>query len=242
GPQSYKFTCDYFTSDTSGKPLGKDRVSGIYTRNLPERKARWSDVSIAHANGFDDPYPPGTPQTYMDGFTYTPGESSDMFRSGFFEGFPPSEMKTKNLVWDTVAFESFAWPYFDKLVLNTPYSLHPNQDVPLGSEGNFNNRNVVLTWVGISTRDGVPCALIDYEALFNSFSVSTGTVKAKGRSHYWGEIWVSLETKQIEYATLLEDVLTEVTIGGQGGEQGGGQPNKMLLNVFRKGAFEKQKN
>jgi len=26
----------------------------------------------------------------------------------------------------------------------------------------------------------------------------------KGRSDYWGEIWVSLTTKQIEYGTLMK--------------------------------------
>ena len=37
----------------------------------------------------------------------------------------------------------------------------------------------------------------------------------KGRSHYWGEIWVSLSSKQIEYATLQEDVLGEMKLAGQ---------------------------
>ena len=36
-----------------------------------------------------------------------------------------------------------------------------------------------------------------------------------GRSHYWGEIWVSLATKQIEYATLQEDVLGEMKLPAQ---------------------------
>ena len=37
----------------------------------------------------------------------------------------------------------------------------------------------------------------------------------KGRSHYWGAIWVSLASRQIEYATLQEDVLGEMTLTGQ---------------------------
>jgi hypothetical protein len=36
-----------------------------------------------------------------------------------------------------------------------------------------------------------------------------------GRSHYWGEIYVSLSDKQIEYANLTEDVLTNEKIKGQ---------------------------
>jgi hypothetical protein len=35
-----------------------------------------------------------------------------------------------------------------------------------------------------------------------------------GRSHYWGEVYVSLEGMQIEYAGLTEDVLTDAKIDG----------------------------
>ena len=36
-----------------------------------------------------------------------------------------------------------------------------------------------------------------------------------GRSHYWGEVYVSLADKEIEYATLFEDVVTDVLMKGQ---------------------------
>jgi hypothetical protein len=41
----------------------------------------------------------------------------------------------------------------------------------------------------------------------------------KGRSHYWA-IWVSLANRQIEYATLNEDVLGELTLTGPGRRRG----------------------
>ena len=50
-----------------------------------------------------------------------------------------------------------------------------------------------------------------------------------GRSHYWGQIWVALATKQIEYATLYEDVLGEMTLG---------QGSPQLIDVFRSGVLE----
>ena len=37
----------------------------------------------------------------------------------------------------------------------------------------------------------------------------------KARSDYWGQIWVSLATKQIEYATLYENVGGEMKLAGQ---------------------------
>jgi len=52
----------------------------------------------------------------------------------------------------------------------------------------------------------------------------------KGRSHYWGEIWVSLSSKQIEYATLQEDVLGEMKLAGQEAPR--------TISVFRVGILE----
>jgi hypothetical protein len=88
-----------------------------------------------------------------------------------------------------------------------------------------------LTWIGVSRRNGQQCALIDYSAFFNKVSIKTAGFELTGRSHYWGQIWVSLSTKQIEYATLYEDVLGEMTLGGQ--------PAPRIVNVFRKGVFER---
>jgi hypothetical protein len=65
----------------------------------------------------------------------------------------------------------------------------------------------------------------------NKFTTSMGNMSFKGRSHYWGDIWVSLKDKQIEYATLFEDVLVEFRLPGQEGKQ--------LIGVLRKGSFEK---
>jgi hypothetical protein len=62
-------------------------------------------------------------------------------------------------------------------------------------------------------------------------TVKTAGFEMIGRSHYWGQIWVSLTTKQIEYATLYEDVLGEMKLGAQ--------PAPQVVNVFRKGVFER---
>ena len=232
GPQKYSFICDYFTLDTKGDLLGKDRISGDYTRGLPEGKVRWTNVRIAQAKGLSDPFPQGALQSYMEGFTYKIVREEDLASKDFFAGFPPAEFRTKNLVWDTLMFESFAWNDFGKLSLNKPYHFLREENVNLAGAGNFKNNDVELTWTGISKRNGVVCALIRYEAFFNRLDISIANFNAKGRSHYWGEIWVSLETKQIEYGTLREDVLLETRVTGQ--------PGPAVANVFREGIFQKQ--
>jgi hypothetical protein len=96
--------------------------------------------------------------------------------------------------------------------------------------GTFHNRDVQLTWIGRSSRNGEDCAVIEYRAFFNPLEIANAGMTLKGRSHYWGSIWVSLTSKQIEYATLQEDVLGELTLAGQDGPR--------TISVFRSGVFE----
>src|SRR5262249_36020259 len=137
-----------------------------------------------------------------------------------------------NLVWDTHMLEQFGQDYFGSLKLNVPY--RPNarpQDVPLAGAGNFQNRRIELTWLGVSKMNGKPCALIRYQAFLNKLAISSPGFSAKGKSSYWGEIWVSLEDKQIERGTLDEDVALELP----------GQPAPPPVNVLRQGMLEKVK-
>lgn len=74
-------------------------------------------------------------------------------------------------------------------------------------------------------------AAIDYRAFFNTLeSKKTSGFALVGRSDYGGQIWVSPTTRQIEYTTLYEEVLGELTLPGLG--------KPMTINVFRIGRFE----
>jgi hypothetical protein len=148
----------------------------------------------------------------------------------FFKGFPPTAVHERNLVWDTGMLELFGQDQFQHLKLNTPYRLLSGQDVNMPGLGTFHNRDVQLTWIGRSHRNGQDCALIEYRAFFNPLQIDNGGMTLKGRSHYWGEIWVSLSTKQIEHATLYEDLLGEMTLAVQGKTQ--------IISVFRSGVLE----
>ncbi len=95
--------------------------------------------------------------------------------------------------------------------------------------GVFQNRDIVVEWVGRSRRNEQECAVIQYQAFFNPLEIASGGMTLKGRSDYWGTICVSLTTKQIEYGTLYENVQGEMTLPGQSGPQ--------LLSVFRSGTL-----
>jgi hypothetical protein len=232
GPQKYRLTFDYLYMDTLGNLTNKERVIGDYTRGLPGGKLMWSGVSIARGKGFDDPYPQGEPQKYMEGFSYNTTTRENMLKQEFFPGFPATEIKTKNLVWDMHMIEEFSWDHFDKLELNRRFAIQSQpEDVPLAGAGTFQNRKILLTWIGVSSKNSEVCALIQYHAFANKFTTTMGKMTFQGRSHYWGEIWVSLADKQIEYATLFEDVLVEFTVPGQTAKQ--------IVPVLRTGTFEK---
>lgn len=229
-PQNYLLTVDYYTRDIYGNLAGRMRVTAKYTRALPGGLARWKNVRIAKTEDPNGPLGRGQLQERMQGFTYKP--SGDVFDPKFFKDIPATAMEIKVLIWDMLSIEILAWIYFDKLKLNEAY--HPNpggQTFQMAGGGSFRNRELKLTWVGVSKMNDETTALIQYESLFNPLDINTPAMKMKGRTNYWGNIWVSLEDKQIEHATLYEDGLMELAFGEKS--------EKTLVNVFREITFQK---
>jgi hypothetical protein len=231
GPRTYRFIVDHTVADTTGNVVQRQRVTGDYTRGLSAQEALWRNVTVAESNGPAELSVPGQKREFMEGFRYRihPGWLDDSMKPDFFKGFPPTAVFERNLVWDTGMLEMFGQDQFERLKLNVPYRLMSSKDVHMPGIGTFQNRDVVLTWTGRSWRNGTECGLIEYRAFFNPLEIVNGAMTLQGRSHYWGEIWVSLSTKQIEYATLYEDVLGELKLGPD--------PPR-TISVFRSGIFE----
>lgn len=131
-----------------------------------------------------------------------------------------------------MAIEGFGWSAWEKLKLNEPYSAKDfNGKMDLAGQGSFENKDVYLTWTGISQRNGESCAVIEYRTMNNPVEYSGDGMTMKGRSHYWGTIWVSLEDKQIEHAVLFEDVVMEMNLPGQ--------TSKQIMDATREISFVK---
>jgi hypothetical protein len=229
GPRSYHFSVIYYTANRTGEVIHRQQVTGDYTRGLPNGEVQWKNVVDAQVDGATAPFPATPKSDFMEGFRYRNDIGATM-SPDFFKSFPPSAIMERNLVWDTGMFEMFGQEFFDQLKLNEPLHIDKDQDVKLPDVGTFRNRDVVLEWVGRSQRNGQDCALIDYHAFFNPVTIAMGGMTMNARSDYWGEIWVSLATKQIEFATLNEEVNGEIKLPGQDAPQ--------LLDVFRIGTFE----
>jgi hypothetical protein len=228
-PRTYRFAVDYDSANSRGDIFQRQRLIGEYTRGLPAGDVMWKNVTLATADGATAPFGNAQKRDFMEGFRYR-NDLGSTFGPDFFKGFPPAAIIERNLVWDTGMIEMFGQNYFDQLRLNEPYHAISNGDTAIPAVGSFHNRDVVLEWVGRSRRNGQDCAVIDYQAFFNPLEVATGGMTLKGRSDYWGEIWVSLATRQIEYATLYENVTGEMKLPGQDAPQ--------VLNIFRSGTFE----
>lgn len=228
-PQKYRITADYFNGDIFGNFINKTRVTGNYTRGFKNGTVRWKDVRIANGNTRESQFENAALQEYMENFSYTP--SDKMLEAASYDAFPPNSFHAKNLVWDMLAIENFAWTHFDSLKLNKTFRpSHMENEISLSDEGTFQNKDIQLMWTGVSSMNGEICALIDYRTMDNPLVIDTEQIKIKGRSHYWGTIWVSLTDKQIEHATLYEDVVMDMSFNHQ--------PSQ-LLNSTRVIHFEK---
>lgn len=229
GPRTYHFSIDYNNASPTGEIVQRQRVTGDYTRGLPDNQVEWHNVGVATVASPTGNFPSPEKSAFMEGFRYR-NDAAGTMAPTFFQSFPATAFMERNLVWDTVMFESFAQNYFEKLELNVP--LHAgakDEDLHLPDLGTFRNHDIVLEWVGFSQRHGQHCALIIYRAFFNPVNINAG-VTLKARSDYWGELWVSVATKQIEFATLYEEVTGQITLPGQTVPQ--------PMSVIRVGTFE----
>lgn len=229
GSRAYRFTVDYQTANRQGAIVHRQRITGEYTRGLAGGEVAWRNVAQSEADGASGPFGAAQKRDFMEGLRYKNSLAVTM-QPDFFRAFPATAVFERNLVWDTGMIELFGQGYFDKLKLNQPYHAMADQSVLMPGLGTFHNRDVILEWVGRSYRNGQDCALIDYRAFLNPLEITANGMTLRARSDYWGQIWVSLKTKQIEFGTLYENVSGEMTLPGQDTPQ--------PLSVFRSGVFE----
>ena len=228
--QKYVVTTDHFNTDIFGNFFNKIRIKGDYTRGLPDKQVKWNNVSVAMSMSRNDEFSAGSPVAYMENFSYKVSE--DMLKPEKFSTFTENSAYTKNLVWDMMGIEGLAWVNFNDLELNKPFkATFFNGKMDLAGMGSFENKDMVITWTGITERNGEYCAVIEYRTMNNPLEYTGDGMSMKGRSHYWGTIWVSVEDKQVEHAVLFEDVVMEMQLPGQ--------TNKQIMDATREISFLK---
>ena len=109
----------------------------------------------------------------------------------------------------------------DKIVHAAAFS---EPEVNLGSQiaegSHFKNGEITLEWKGMGWVNNKRCALLGYDSGQSSFFMITKpfpliTVKTKGSSHYFGDIYKDVESGWIEKGDLHEIVVSETNVPGQ---------------------------
>lgn len=214
--QKYRMTAVYTNMDLYGKFTGKIKVSGDYTRGLENGNVLWNNVSISNSSNADEPFKEGTKQDYMENFKYIPSvkmvEDKDAFKN-----FPASldNIYSRNLVWDMMSFEIFAWNYYDSLQLNKTYIIPDiNGQFEMSDIGTYSHKKIMLTWTGISVVNGELCAIVEFDAIDNKIEMSMDQIKTRGTEQYWGTVMISLNTKSIEQAVMYSGTIQEIEVKG----------------------------
>lgn len=89
------------------------------------------------------------------------------------------------------------------------------------SEGSFfRNGEVTLEFKGLSIADDVACAIVGFDSGDSSFKLNVKTtpdmeIKTVGAAHYWGDLYIELESRWVRKVEMGELVVSKVTLGSQ---------------------------
>ena len=212
-PRTYSMTTEYDEYDLNAHFLNKRLFIASITRRLPGDSARWNEVSYSETADSSASFPEGENLSYLHDYTFKADKG--IVNPDFFRDMPQASPFVKNLFWDVLGFDVFAYCCWDSLTLNQEYRASDiNGEVDLAGIGTFTNNDIRVTWLGTTMMNNEPCAILKYSVMNNPLHVDVPNMSMSGRSHYWGEVYVSLKDKQIEYADLSEDVLTNVKVKG----------------------------
>ncbi|MBA7539820.1 hypothetical protein ES705_32105 [subsurface metagenome] len=230
--QKYRMTAVYTNMDLYGTFTGKTKVTGDYTRGLENGFVSWNNIYVSGSNNFSEPFPAGTNQEYMENIKYVP--SPKMLDVQAFKDFPAGTeaVFSRNLIWDMMAIEGFAWDHTDSLELNMIYRIPiKNGEFNMSDIGTYSHAEIQLCWTGISAINDELFAVIEYSALDNKVELSMENLKTKGTEQYWGTVWVSLKTRLIGCAVMYGGTMQEIEVTGL--------DNKFLVKTIRELWVEK---
>ncbi|MEJ2721268.1 MAG: hypothetical protein P8181_09015 [bacterium] len=232
-PLEYHVTSTFYNRLANGTLRSKAQITAEFTRSAEDGdvNCRWNDVRVAAPANPEDQFQPGTVLDFMEDFSYAMSEG--IIGEELYSDIPDGDLKhlLKTLVWDAAMLEPVFWDHFDELRLNEDFVIPDFEDfsIAMGNWGVLRMKNLKMRWMGISKVNGETCALLGYRSLANpvQYGAMAGT---NGRSLYWGSICVSLEDKQVEYATMIEDVFLEMPVPGESAPR--------AMNLQREVTFE----
>jgi hypothetical protein len=213
--RKYRMKAVYTSLDLYGNFTSKLMVSGDYTEGLKNNQVSWANVFISMSNEKSEMFNNGAKQDYMENITYVP--SPKMLDKEAFKNFPSNteNIFARNLIWDMMTIEMFAWDYSDSLQLNKNYIIPEIRGAfEMADIGTYEHAGIQLCWTGISLMNNEICAVIEYRAIDNKIKMDIKEINTRGTEQYWGTTWISLKTRQIEYAEMYGGTIQEIEVKG----------------------------
>ena len=152
----------------------------------------------------------------------------------FYRNFPADHIELiRWFVQDKVTFNVYGQMYLDSLTLNVPFypDFFQSHQADFEEYVNFNTQKLNITWIGSSKMNGKDCHLLYFESMYNSIDANNDIMALNGRSCFWGNIWILPDTKQIEYATMNEDLIYKMKMKANDYEQEINMQRKIKLEV-----------
>jgi hypothetical protein len=229
-PLQYRLTIDWSTKDIDGKPNNHYVAIGTLTQGLENDSTGLSDVTLTEIR---DSTRNKLELKELDGLKYKI-DKDNFTRLDFYKDFPQAQIELiRWFVQDQIAFKVYGIMFLDSLKLNTPFypDFFKNHNTKIDNYVNVNTKSLNITWTGISKMHNKLCAIIHYQAMYNPIDSDNDAMKLNGRTCFWGDIWVTLDDRQIEFATMNEDLIFKLLLKANNYEQ--------RLNLQRELKFEK---
>ena len=140
------------------------------------------------------------------------GSTVDYFKEDFYSDIPIEKKEWARMMTSDVPWFEFGWFILDSLEFQKEFFPKDmdNRDVSVEGVYTFSSSYLNCIWSGITIHNNEICAIVKFESFTNQLtSYSEGKMSMTGRDLYYGELWVSLNTKQIEYFKMVEDVVGE---------------------------------
>ncbi|HVO72946.1 MAG TPA: hypothetical protein VMT35_02920 [Ignavibacteriaceae bacterium] len=235
--QEYKFVLKWQNLDAiNGNRINCNEAKGIFIAGLGNGYVGWQNVSTGQIENFQDSAVSATKLPAFNNFSYA-AFTADFLTEDFYKDFPADQRDlAKWLVSDAFTVHEFPLIIFDSLSYDKDFSpkFMENYDIKFENWVTLTSRHLNLKWSGISKYNDEICAVIEFESLFNPVIMQTPDINIRGRSLYWGEVRISLIDKQVEYASMYEDVVFKLKTEALTQEQ--------LIDLQRRVIFENLHN
>ena len=235
--QEYDVTLKWQNLDAiNGTKINCNAVKATYIFGLENDRSAWSDVRLGRINDFRQSRFESVALPAFNDLCYKAMDTSFLYEE-FYKNIPPEQRElAKWLVSDALQMQGLAIYAFDSLSYNEEFmpELLDNYDVRFQDWVTFTSRYQKLVWSGISEHNNEICAIVKFNSDYNPIKIDNDELTVEGRALYYGEIWISLEDKQVEYAVMFEDDIFSLKSHEHSHEQ--------LIDLQREIVFNKRNN